>query len=66
METVFETNDLGFAIKVEQHGGRKALLRVTYGKQVSDNLTYSAAAREFGSCFFHALACVGKLNNNGE
>ena len=63
MRTVFETNEFAFRIKVEQHGGRKALFKITYGVQVSDNLTYSRAASEFGSCMFHALACDGKLNN---
>lgn len=66
MKTVFETTCAGVDIKIEQHGGRKKLLRVTYGEQVSDNLTYSRAATEFGLWFFHALACEGKLNNEGE
>lgn len=66
MVTVFETDEFAFPIKVEQHGERKALFKVTYGMQVSDNLPYSRAASEFGLCMFHALACEGKLNNGGE
>lgn len=66
MQTVFEASDMAFPIKVEQHGGRKALFKVTYGLQVADNLTYARAAAEFGACMFHALACVGKINNVEE
>ena len=53
-------------LKVEQAGGRKKLFTVTYGKQVQSNLPYARAAVEFGRCFFHALACQGKLDNDGE
>lgn len=35
---------------------------VIYGKQVKPRLTYAQAAREFGECVFHSLACIGQLN----
>lgn len=54
--------NLAFPVKVEQHANK--LFRVTYGAQVKDNLTYEQAAREFGYCVFHALACDGKLDNS--
>lgn len=63
MQTVFETNEFAFPVKVEQHRGHKALFKVTYGLQVRDNLTYLSAATEFGLCMFHALACEGKMDN---
>jgi hypothetical protein len=66
MQTVFETNEFAFPIKVEQHDGRKALFKVTYGLQSRHHLTYLSAATELGLIMFHALACEGKLNNEGE
>lgn len=52
--------DLAYPVTVEQNA--RGLFRVTYGQQVKDGLTYSEAAREFGKCVFHALACDGKLD----
>ena len=53
-------------ICMEQHGGKRALFKVTYGLQVSDNLPYLRAATELGSCIMHHLACEGELNNEGS
>ncbi len=36
---------------------------VRYFKQVKPGLTYAAAAKEFGRCVMHALACEGNLDN---
>jgi len=36
---------------------------VIYGKQVKSRLTYAQAAREYGECIFHALACANNLDN---
>jgi hypothetical protein len=36
---------------------------VQYGLQVKKGLNYGQAAREFGECVFHALACDGLLDN---
>lgn len=44
------------------HAGRDKF-KVVYGKQVRDGLRYGAAAREYGECVFHQLACEGKLDN---
>jgi len=48
-------------VKVEQTGIDR--FTVTYGLQVRKGLSYCDAAREFGECVFHALACDGKLDN---
>ena len=65
MRTCFELKDLPFGIKVEQEENRKARFRITYGLQVKPYLTYRQAAHELGECIFHALACEGRLNNEG-
>jgi hypothetical protein len=56
---------LPFGVKIEQRG-ENGLFRITYGKQVKENLTYADACHEFGECVFHALACDGKIGNNGK
>lgn len=64
MTTCIElTEGQAFPIKVEQHEDRTKLFRVTYGKEVTDDLDYQQAANEFGLCVFHSLACEGKLDN---
>ena len=55
---------LPWPVSVEQHANHK--FRVTYGQSVRDNLTYVAAAHEFGECVFHGLACDGKLDNTPD
>lgn len=49
------------SLKLEQRGIDS--FRVTYGKQVTDRMTYNEAAAEFGSCLMHSLASMGKLDN---
>lgn len=34
---------------------------VVYGADVSKGLTYAEAAKAYGECVFHSLACAGKL-----
>lgn len=63
MRKVFELTEIPFGVTVEQRG-KNGSFRVTYGKQVKSNLSYADAAREFGECVFHALACDGKLGND--
>lgn len=63
--TCLNLSDLAFPISIEQRG-ENGLFRVTYGLQVKRDLTYAEAAREFGYCVFHALACDGKLGNDGK
>ena len=36
---------------------------VQYGKQITSELDYAAAASDLGSCLMHMLACEGKLDN---
>lgn len=65
MITVAEfSTQLDTPVVLEQRSNGK--FRVTYGKQVRDNLTYGAAARELGKCVMHSLACNGKLDNDRE
>lgn len=66
MKTVYSTDSHAYPIKVEQSESKAGLFRVTYGLQVKSNLTYAQAAKEFGKCMFHALACEGRLNNDGK
>ena len=61
MLTVAEFKDGSFPIKIEQDARRK--FTVSYGLQVKRGLSYEAAAREFGECMFHCLACDSKLDN---
>ena len=65
MRTCYQTEISGFVIKIEQREDIYGRFRVTYGKQVTDGLTYAAAAKEFGLCVMHALACESKINDNG-
>lgn len=37
---------------------------VRYGRGYSGRLPYPAAAKEFGECVFHALACAGIIENS--
>lgn len=64
LDVCIKLTDLAFPITVEQHPND--LFRVSYGAQMKDNLTYEQAAAEFGFSVFHALACDGKLRNEGE
>ena len=50
-----------FPIHLDQQG--KDRFTVVYGLQVKNDLDYSEAAMELGSCIMHALACEGKLDN---
>ncbi len=34
---------------------------VVYGMQHTENLTYAAAAKEFGECVMHAETCAGSI-----
>lgn len=36
---------------------------VTYGAQVTKNLNYAGAAKEFGECVMHEACCNSKLDN---
>lgn len=65
MRTILKVEDLPFPIKVEQREDKQKRFKVTYGKEVRDGLSYVDAAKAFGLCYFHALACEGTLNNEG-
>ena len=53
---------VGFPIRLYQH--KNGEFSVLYGSELHDGLSYADAAREFGLCLFHALACVGRLDNS--
>jgi hypothetical protein len=52
-----------YSVELAQHEDRQGLFRVTYGCQVTDNLTYEQASAEFGSCLLHAATCEGLAND---
>jgi hypothetical protein len=65
MKTVYsEVVGLGWTLIVKQAANGE--FSVKYGKQVRKNLSYEQAAKEFGECYFHALACQGNLNNEAS
>lgn len=60
----FEVTDpaqVGFPVRLYQSENGK--FSVLYGSELHEGLTYKQAAREFGLCLFHALACVGRIDN---
>lgn len=59
MRLVKRLEGMPFSVAIHQVGHLR--FRITYGKQVMDGLNYAEAAREFGLCVFHALACEGLL-----
>lgn len=61
MRTVQIFEDGDYPVKLEQRSAGS--FRVTYGAEVHDHLDYAEAAREYGECVFHSLACAGKLDN---
>jgi len=56
-------SQLSFGVQLHQTGKNK--FTVIYGKQVESGLSYSNAATELGRSIMHALACGGKLDNEG-
>ena len=63
MRTCYKTTVAGYSIEMVQLANRR--FRVIYGKQIRTGLDYSQAAAELGACIMHALACEGKLDNEG-
>ena len=62
---LFEVTDpaqVGFPVRLYQH--KNGEFSVLYGSELHDGLSYADAAREFGLCLFHALACIGRLDNS--
>jgi len=60
----FEITDpaqVGFPVRLYQ--ARNGKFSVRYGSEMHDELEYGEAARQLGLCLFHALACVGRINN---
>lgn len=42
------------------------VFKVVYGQQIKEPLSYAAAAKEYGLCIFHQLACEGVLDNRAR
>lgn len=61
MQLVHEFKDGDCPVKLEQSSNGQ--FRVVYGGAVYDDLDYADAAKEYGECVFHSLACAGKLDN---
>lgn len=59
-EPCFQITLAGYPIILKKKS--KNLYTVTYGKQVSDPLTYEQASNELGYSILHALSCEGKLD----
>ena len=58
----FEISDpaqVGFPVRLYQAQNGKFSVR--YGAELHDGLSYDEAAREFGLCLLHALACIGRI-----
>lgn len=59
LKLIDRRSDLPHALSLWQFGYDN--FTVIYGKQIRRDLTYSAAAEEYGLCLMHALACQGKM-----
>jgi hypothetical protein len=62
MPFIHEFTDGDYPVKLEQHSNGR--FKVTYGAEIHDNLVYEDAAREYGYCVFHSLACAGKIEHS--
>ena len=61
----FEITDpaqVGFPVRLYQSETGK--FSVLYGSELHEDLEYGEAARQFGLCLFHALTCVGRIDND--
>lgn len=57
-------NKLCFALEnIELKQQKKNQFSVRYGKQLTNYLTYEAAAKNLGECIMHWAACNGDLDN---
>lgn len=56
------TDGQGGNVAIHQSGPDN--FAIQYGMQICAKLTYGDAAREFGECVFHSLACAGLLDNS--
>ena len=58
---ITDPSQVGFPVRLYQSETGK--FSVLYGSEIHDGLSYGEAARQFGRCLFHALACVGRIDN---
>ena len=58
---ITDPSQVGFPVRLYQ--SRMDKFSVIYGSELHEDLEYGEAARQFGLCLFHALACVGRIEN---
>ena len=61
MQHIITVENGKYPIILEQYERATQRFKVTYGLQIKRHLDYAAAAEEFGLCYFHMLACEGKI-----
>lgn len=64
MRLIHKFEQFDVAVTLEQHSNGK--FRVIYGKEVRDNLSYGAAARELGECLLHSMSCASLLDSTDD
>ena len=57
---VIDPAQVGFPVRLYQ--AKNGKFSVLYGAELHDGLSYDEAAREFGLCLLHALACTGRID----
>ena len=58
---ITDPSQVGFPVRLYQ--SKTGKFSVLYGSERHNDLEYGEAARQFGLCLFHALACVGRIEN---
>ena len=68
MKHIITVENGEYPITLEMHSSKKEQtedqqrFKVTYGLEVHKRLDYYNAAKTFGFCYFHMLACAGKFD----
>lgn len=58
---IYAIKDIDFPLQLLQQ--KRNRFTVIYGLQIKKDLSYTEAAREFGYCLLHNLACAGRLED---
>ena len=67
MKHILAVENGRYPLVLEMHSSKKEQtedqqrFKVTYGLEVHKRLDYYNAAKTFGFCYFHMLACEGKF-----
>lgn len=68
MKRVLTVPNGKYPLILEMHASKKEQsqdqqrFKVTYGLEIYKHLNYYNAAKTFGFCYFHMLACEGKFD----